>query len=196
MRHLKTALKWLAPLALALIIGTLSIQPLLAAPPDNAPRLALASAPATISEEEAAALTFMVEEEKMARDLYLAFSEQSSLRVFTNIAKAEQKHMDAVGNLLDIYGLEDPTLGAPAGVFQNEEIQATYDQLLAEGSASLTAALQAGVTVEEVDIADLEERIAQTDNPAIVQVFTHLQTGSTHHLQAYTRTLARTSGTN
>lgn len=192
MRYLIITTKWLASVALILAISALSLQPVLAT---AAPAMPQSPWGAQLSNEEAAGLIFMVEEEKLAHDLYLALNEQWPMRIFSNIAAAEQTHMDAVRGLLEVYGLNDPTLGQPAGVFQDQNLQALYDDLLAAGSASLAAALQAGITVEEADIADLDERLAQTDEPAIAQVYTHLRTGSTHHLNAFTRTLQRWAGT-
>jgi hypothetical protein len=43
-----------------------------------------------------------------ARDVYLALAELWDVRVFANIARSEQTHMDAVATLIDRYGLEDP----------------------------------------------------------------------------------------
>lgn len=191
MRYLTITTKWLASVALILAISALSLQP---APATAAPAIPQSLLEAQVSNEEAAGMIFMVEEEKLAHDLYLALNEQWPMRIFTNIAAAEQTHMDAVRGLLDLYGLDDPTIGQPAGVFQDPNLQALYDDLLAAGSASLVAALQAGVTVEEADIADLDERLAQTDEPAIAQVYTHLRTGSIHHLNAFMRTLQRWTG--
>ena len=189
-----TSTKWLIAATLALLIGLTPLMPVLAATPFLT--TPTQSVVAQLSDEEAAGLIFMVEEEKMARDLYAAFNQQWSLRIFSNIAKAEQQHMDAMRSLLDLYGLADPTQGQPAGIFQDPSLQALYDDLLASGSDSLTAALQAGITVEETDIADLDQRLTQTTEPAIVQVYTQLRTGSTHHLKAFTRTLQRMTGNN
>ena len=195
MRTQSTFAKWYIAATLALLIGITPFLPAFAAVPvSTAPTQSIVTP--QVSDEEAAGLIFMVEEEKLARDLYLALNQEWSLRIFSNIAKAEQQHMDAVRGLLDLYGLADPTLGQPAGVFQDPSLQALYDELLATGSVSLTAALQAGVAVEETDIADLDQRLDQTSNLAIVQVYTRLRTGSTHHLQAFTRTLQRMTGNN
>lgn len=49
----------------------------------------------------------MREEEKLARDVYLTFGEKWGLTLFTNIAKSEQTHTDAVKTLLDRYEIKD-----------------------------------------------------------------------------------------
>ena len=110
-----------------------------------------------LSEAEAEGLSFMREEEKLARDVYLMFYEQWGIRIFQNIAKAEETHMSAVADLLERYGLPDPAEDTAVGVFTNPELQALYDQLMEEGSQSLADALRVGALVEEVDIVDLED---------------------------------------
>ena len=54
----------------------------------------------------------MREEEKLAHDVYVTLYEAWDLRVFNNIAGAEQKHTDATAYWLDYYGIEDPADGA------------------------------------------------------------------------------------
>ena len=53
-----------------------------------------------MSPEETAALLFMREEEKLARDVYNALYEIWGQNTFANIASSEQMHMDEV-KLLD-----------------------------------------------------------------------------------------------
>jgi hypothetical protein len=95
---------------------------------------------------------------------------------------------------IDRYGLEDPAADKDAGVFANETLQELYDQLVAEGSQSLANALRVGATIEEIDILDLEERIAQTGNADILSVFDNLLQGSYNHLRAFTSTLEQQTG--
>lgn len=138
---------------------------------------------------EVDALLFMREEEKLARDIYMALGEMWGLRVFENISSSEIAHMDAVLELLDRYDVSDPALGP--GEFTNPELQALYDELIALGSQSPVDALNVGATIEDVDIVDLETRINQTDNEDIRLVFSNLLAGSENHLRAFTRQLDR-----
>ena len=48
-----------------------------------------------LDEQEISDLTFMREEEKLARDVYLSLFEEWELRIFRQIAKAERTHMRA-----------------------------------------------------------------------------------------------------
>lgn len=145
-----------------------------------------------LSAEEAASLLYMREEEKLARDVYNALYAAWGQPTFSNIAASEQAHMDAVKLLLDRYGLADPAL-EPAS-FTDPSLAALYDRLLAQGSLSLPDALKVGAAIEEIDILDLQERLAQTDNADIQQVYNNLMMGSYNHLNAFVHALQAQTG--
>jgi hypothetical protein len=48
-----------------------------------------------------------------------------------------------------------------------------------------------GAAVEEIDILDLKERMAQTDRQDILMVYANLKKGSENHLQAFVNNLQR-----
>lgn len=145
-----------------------------------------------LNAEETASLLFMREEEKLARDVYNALYAAWGQPTFQNIAASEQAHMDEVKLLLDRYGLTDPALDP--GKFTDANLQALYDQLVAQGFASLADALKVGAAIEEIDILDLQTRLAQTDNADIQWVFNNLMTGSYNHLKAFTGALTQQTG--
>jgi hypothetical protein len=157
--------------------------------PDNA-ELKAVSQTASLSEDEIAAIQFMREEEKLARDVYQTLYETYPLRPFLNISKSEQAHMDAMLYLIDTYGLDDPVGDNPKGVFVNQDLQALYDDLIEQGSESRAEALKVGALIEEVDITDLETALDQTAlNEDVVRVFTNLCHASERHLKAFVRVL-------
>lgn len=139
---------------------------------------------AVLTEDEIADLLHMREEEKVARDVYLKFYELYQKPIFANIAQSENKHMAAVLNLINGYGLTDPVADKAQGEF-NPDFQELYDNLVAEGSADITAAYEVGVKIEELDIADLEECIASTEVENIIMVYNNLLAGSGNHLNAF-----------
>jgi hypothetical protein len=144
----------------------------------------------TLSDEEKAALQYMREEEKLARDVYITFYKENGLRIFRHISKSEQVHMNAIKRLLRYYGVEDPAKGEKIGEFQNSDLQNLYDTLIAKGSASDIEALKVGAGIEEIDILDLFERMEKTkDHPRITRVFSRLEKGSEAHLRAFVRNL-------
>jgi len=147
-----------------------------------------------LTEEEIAGLLFMREEEKLARDVYLTLYDQWGLALFSNIADSEATHMDSVLTLIERYGLDDPAVDQPVGSFINSDLQQLYDELVAAGSTSLGDALKVGAAIEEIDILDLQERVAQTDNADIRLVYDNLTKGSRNHLRSFTSTLERQTG--
>lgn len=144
----------------------------------------------SLTAEQATDLTFSRDEERMALELWTLFDEVYGDRtdVFGNIAESEQSHFDAIGEKLDQYGLPDPSEGMDSDEYTDPAIQALYDDWEARGLTSLDEALQVGIELETVDIADLEEKIAK-ENPADVeQVYVNLCEGSYEHLAAFTET--------
>lgn len=95
----------------------------------------------------------MVAEEKLAHDVYVTLGEEYGLRVFTNIARSETQHQSAVVDLLDIYGIKNPTLNDKLGVFDDPKLQNLHDDLIAKGMRSLRDAREVGMLVEKTDIA-------------------------------------------
>lgn len=136
--------------------------------------------------ETAAMLQAMVAEEKLAHDVYVTLGDLYDVRTFDNIARAETKHQDAVRVLLDAYGVTDPTIGDAVGVFDDPEVQALYDSLVARGDDSLAAAAQVGITIERLDIADLRTALADDQPADVARVLENLMAGSERHLAAFT----------
>lgn len=99
--------------------------------------------------------------------------------------------MDAIEALLKKYKIEDPVKDNSIGVFQDEELQNLYYQLVDKGKQSLVDALEVGAIIEDLDIKDLEEAIRKTDNHDIAFVYQNLMKGSRNHLRSFTRILRR-----
>lgn len=165
-------------LTLGILLGGLGMQPALSAPSNDT---ALAELDAT----EAQGLTYMREEEKLARDVYRYFYPMWEAGLFENISESEQSHFEAIGELLATYRLDDPAAQDLPGVFVNPDLQALYDLLIATGSGSELAALQVGALIEETDMVDIVEALAATDQPDITVVYENLLRGSRNHLRAF-----------
>ena len=143
-----------------------------------------------LSASEINALNTMREEELLAHDVYVMLYSIYKIPVFNNISQAETQHAEAVKTLLLKYSLPDPALNHVEGVFVNTDLQALYTSLVAQGKASLIAALTVGATIEDLDINDLHNHIAaDIDNQDIVFVFSNLEKGSRNHLRAFNRLL-------
>lgn len=146
-----------------------------------------------LSPQESESLLYMREEEKLAGDVYTLMDALwgGNVRVFGNIATSEAHHTEAVRQLLMRYSLPDPAASRAPGVFQNPALQALYTRLVAQGSASLTEALRVGVTIEELDMLDINTHLASVDNQDIRRVYEELLKGSRNHLRSYHKTLLK-----
>lgn len=151
-----------------------------------------------LTDEAAATLQFMREEEKLAHDVYLLFSEMyagqaAHSKIFAQIAESEQRHTDAVKGLLEEYGIVDPAAATAAGEFENDELQDLYGTLVELGTVGFTEALSVGIIIEQKDMTDIVDAIEVSAAYAdIVKVYSNLLTGSEHHLSAFLKALDAT----
>lgn len=144
-----------------------------------------------LSEEEKNGLIAMREEEKLAHDVYMALYKKWGINIFRNIAGSEATHTDAVRYLLERYEIDDPVKTQETGVFTNADFAVLYADLAKKGESSLREALIVGATIEDLDIKDLQELIAKTDNEDIKIVYENLMRGSRNHLRSFSKQLAR-----
>lgn len=133
-------------------------------------------------------LLYLIEEEKLAHDVYTVLGQTWGGNTFSNILASESTHQDQVLSLLNTYGLTDPR-SAEIGVFTNPDLQALYDQLIAQGMTSQTEAYKVGVLIEETDITDLTTAINSTTDATIVATLEKLRSASESHLAAFTKKL-------
>ncbi len=143
-----------------------------------------------LSDIEIAGLNQMREEEKLARDVYLTLFTSWNQKVFDNISKAEQRHMDAILCLLNKYDIPDPVENNDVGVFTDDDIQSLYNTLIEQGNQSLVSALTVGAIIEDLDIYDLIEISGKIDNQDILAVFNELTKGSRNHMRAFVSQLS------
>ena len=145
----------------------------------------------TLNQQEKDAILYMREEEKLARDVYEFLYAKWNVNPFGNIRRSEQTHMDRMKTLITSYRLNDPVdkSSDKQGVFVNSVLQNYYKELTTAGSTSLTEALKAGAKIEELDIADLEERVKLTTRPDIISTYNYLKMASENHLRAFVRRL-------
>ena len=141
----------------------------------------------TLTLDQKKQLQYLVEEEKLARDVYNYFAANVTSQKFSNIARSEQTHMTYIANLLKTYKVYNPAATTKPGVFKNADLQKLYNDLISSGKTSVAAAFAAGVTVEQTDIADLQKDL-NSNMPADVQAaLDSLLRGSQNHLAAFTR---------
>ncbi|MHB2148747.1 DUF2202 domain-containing protein [Calditrichota bacterium LG25] len=146
----------------------------------------------SLSQSELNGLIFMREEEKLARDVYIVLYQAWGQRIFNNISRSEQTHMDAIKILLKKYKVSDPVTTDSVGVFTNQTLQKLFNELTARGKTSLAEALKVGALIEEIDILDLQKELQEIKgNDDLRYVYENLKRGSENHLRAFVRNLQR-----
>jgi hypothetical protein len=156
-------------------------------------------------------MKFMREEEKLARDVYATLydyhlSHGLTLTVCDNIASSEQRHMEAMKQLLDNYSMADSAVDGGQGTypesclgdackFNNTDLADLYVKLVADGKVTGVGALLVGGLIEEVDMIDLAEAIANAEDYADIQgVYDNLLCGSGNHLRAFAHNIELATG--
>jgi hypothetical protein len=151
-----------------------------------------ASAGAATSSATTTMLQGMASEEKLAHDVYATLGDVYTTRVFDNITKSETQHESSLLTLMRAYGVADPNAGLAVGEFASDEWE--NDTLVAKGKVSLKAAGGVGVTIEKMDIADLDRALAANPAADISRVLESLRSGSTRHLAAFERVVSGGTG--
>jgi len=167
---------------------------------------ALASEKSILTPELKDSITYMYNEEKLAREIYLNVNEKQPLKQLYNIAtKSEIKHEQAVNDLAVKYDLNItlyPDTQEPydkkalesygSGQFSVVAIQELYDMLYDKGIQSTKDALEVGCMVEVTDINDLDNYMKQAEASSasdVITVFDFLREGSYKHYWAFDESL-------
>ncbi len=137
-----------------------------------------------LTQEEIDGLKYMKEEEKLARDVYRYFYEVYQLELFDNISNSEQKHIDRIVGLMGAFNVDDTSV-LESGKFSNQHLQDLYNLLIEKGNISLVDALKVGLTIEDVDIFDLEQFSSKVVQDDIEDVYEKLNCGSRNHMRAF-----------
>jgi len=160
--------------------------------------------PVVLSLEQKATLAYMWDEERLARDIYLALNALTPSQTLYNIAtKGELQHIASVQTLIQKYDLnifnttdysgaysEDALEAYNTGVYNTPEITALYSELYTKGEQSLQDALEVGCMVEVTDINDLNTDIKLVQNAEDIRlVFEGLRSGSYNHYWAFDKAL-------
>jgi len=142
----------------------------------------------TLTQDEINDLSFLREEEKLARDVYIYAYNMYQINLFNSISNSEQAHMNRVLSLMVIYGIPD-SAATEIGVFNNPDLQEIYYSLIALVDISSVEALTVGAIIEDLDINDIDHFINNTTKQDLLVVYDNLTCGSKNHIRAYTNQL-------
>ena len=163
---------------------------------------AIASSNSILTQDLKDSISYMYNEEKLAKDIYLNIYKTQKVEQLYNIAsKSEIKHEEAVNELAIKYDLnitlypdtESPYDKNTIESYGNGEypiiaIQELYDMLYDKGIESNKDALEVGCMVEVTDINDLDKYISQaisSNATDVLEVFNFLREGSYKHYWAF-----------
>ncbi len=167
----------------------------------------MSSLPAySLSAAQKETLAYMWNEEKLAKDIYIALNGIYPSQQLSNIAtKAETQHESSVEALLKKYNLSVTDVlnnsgtavysasvlaAIPAGRYTLPELQSLYNALYAEGSISAQKSLEVGCKVEVTDVNDLDkDLVIATGAQDLVVTFENLRSGSYNHYWAFDKGL-------
>ncbi|MDB4297158.1 DUF2202 domain-containing protein [Flavobacteriaceae bacterium] len=138
-----------------------------------------------LSDQEKSDLLFLREEEKLARDVYNYAYNKYNQNIFNNISNSEQSHINSVLVLLNKYNIPDPVANNESGIFSNNELQSLYNDLTSKSDTSLSKALEVGVTIEDLDINDINIFKSHTTKSDLINVYNNLSCGSRNHLRSF-----------
>ena len=133
-------------------------------------------------------LVYLIEEEKLAHDVYSKMFELWGSKVFGNILNSEESHQSQVLAIMATRDIADPR-STEEGVFKNAELQKLYDELIAKGSKSAVDAYEVGVAIEVLDIDDLTKMLATAKDADVIAMMENLRRGSENHLRAFNNQL-------
>ena len=167
---------------------------------------AITSSKSTLNQDLKDSITYMYNEEKLAKDVYLNVYKAQPLQQLYNIAsKSEVKHEEAVNDLAIKYDLNTtlyPDTQEPydkkslaeygSGQYPVVAIQELYDILYDKGIQSEKDALEVGCMVEVTDINDLDKYMNQataSNASDVLVVFDFLREGSYKHYWAFDKGL-------
>lgn len=147
-----------------------------------------------LSQNEIQTLLFTRQEEKLAHDVYIYAFNKYGIPIFQNIANSESSHMSAILLQMEKFNISDPLNGSTSlGVFTDPTIIQLYQELTAKVDQSAQQAILVGLTIEDLDILDLENAIAETSQTSLTQVYSSLKCGSENHMRSF-YSLAVSSG--
>jgi len=162
-------------------------------------------------------LTFMREEEKLARDVYLTLGTMyPDSVIFGKIDDSEQRHTTAVKAMIEKYGYKDPNTNDNIGIYTGEDygwyFTEKYNLLVERASISELEALYVGAFIEELDMMDINQcpkiivetdnginEVTEcgkiyTDNSDIAKLYDSLLDGSDSHLEGYVKNIEKHIG--
>ncbi len=147
-----------------------------------------------LAEEELPSLRYILEQEKMKRDLAARAFLRWDNDLFDEVSAAEHSHVSAIRALATSRQADISSYKNDLGVFANQNIAGVYKSLEASLRASEMEALAALAEAEENSIADLKRYLEKIDNRQLKQTYEMLAKASRNHLRLLVTEIMRGEG--
>lgn len=159
---------------------------------DNGPNYQVTVEPNRNIDKTEVSLKYVLEEEKLAHDVYVSLYNTWGAKVFDNIQRSEQEHQRILLSVMNDKNIAD-SRSAEIGKFNDIKLQNLYNELVARGGESRLEAYRVGVAIEELDISDITAAMNSLDDQEIATkaAYETLLNGSERHLSAFNRQLSR-----
>ncbi len=137
-----------------------------------------------LSGQEEKGIVFVREEEKVAVNFYGMMSDLFGSEVLTQLAESERTHLGVTALPVEKYHLQDPTVDRTDGEFMSNSLQAHYDELIEEGSPSLSDAFIAGTTLQEASLVTIQNQLDRVaNNRDLRNMYAALRVATRNHLR-------------
>ncbi len=99
----------------------------------------------------------LYEYEKLKKDVYSTFDDIWDSDDLKELEKSAEDSMDDIEKIFDENDLELPVLSDGTGVFENQELEDTYDSIITDGENSLEDAITESFNLDNNDFKSLED---------------------------------------
>lgn len=140
------------------------------------------------SPEDQKSVEHMIEEERLAVELYQLLSENWDQPIFARILEEEKIHLVRVRRLGKKYQVEESTM--EYGMFLDQTLQNLFNGFRIRANASEKEALLAAAEFEERDIVDLQKYFKTTNNADLIITYEFLLEGAKDHLRIIYKVLS------
>jgi hypothetical protein len=139
----------------------------------------------SLSYQEIQSAQLRREEEKMAHDLYMQFSQKWGIPTFYNFSRSKAKHLESTyDELFRPYNLEDPIQDLTIGTFTNPEIKAMYEDYLEKGFRSPQDAIEVVMMILDMDLLHRAAGLAFGQDEEFLEVFEHRTMAAENQIRA------------
>lgn len=142
----------------------------------------------SISEDDQKALLYLIEEQKMARDVCALLGEKHGVKLFTSYSQKAQAQMVRLEELYKTYKPEYQLDKTP-GTYVNLKIQDLYQYYVSEGVVSLNEGFRAGAKIADASIYGIENIMSGTQNTKLHGVYGIVRCGSGNQLRSFVNML-------